>query len=593
MKRKKRENTDKNYFILSTLILIIFLIIPINAESQNAENLRHYFDFEETGSFSVDLIGGGAIIFNTQDMRTENGFFGKGINFTNQNFIGETNFVMTHDALTIAFWMDRLGTEFNEIMILESEIHDGKIVIDHNLGVRITAYNNSGTQIGTIQQGTSGFALYSIRINTTEITLTINGIIQNTISINPAIHTFTLEQMRLRLETDNTITGTRTMDELMIFNKVEPLSNLVSIYNNGDGVPPMEWAIQSFSVSFIDAVPPLPLKLGEWHMIRLDLELINQPFGTTTIYFNGDLQVRDTFTKQLITNYSFFVEESGVYPIILEYRVPINFNKNFADLILDVYNTQSIPHTHISTALLSFLVTSEPLEQFPPIITQNLPHSITLLIGEETILGMNDYFENYNEIRIFIRDEETIPTTHTFIETSLIGITQSYNTNWVNISLIPDGNNIILFIENFNSTKTIKLQTEAKNNFASTDLQTTYLSMNGSAFPQPVIETSPLGKGVSFLEKLFPPHQNLNTSQKFGFVFVSMLGVTLIFIGIGVLVDNKLIGVMAYISVIINIFLFFFFLSIKYIPIGVFVFIVLGVIGMAYFSLFKPNNAGG
>ena len=218
----------------------------------------------------------------------------------------------------------------------------------------------------------------------------------------------------------------------------------------------------------------------------------------------------------------------------------------------------------------------------------------------------SDIFMNFNAVQLIINDdsetfiigefeEEDSEKFFTSVETS-IGIVTLMKPKEGNIGqfggdpFASDSNqNSQVWIETNEEDGQINMIMRTQNEFGSTN-SNTFTITNSQAGSTPPIQDDGIISGlVNQLSGLFPDKDTLSQTQRWGYVLITMLVVSLL----PLLLVNNLSNFtqLFYIILTLDVLLFAYFLSIGYIPVSLLVIMLLGGLAISYFKLFRGGSS--
>jgi hypothetical protein len=186
-----------------------------------------------------------------------------------------------------------------------------------------------------------------------------------------------------------------------------------------------------------------------------------------------------------------------------------------------------------------------------------------LLINQQYVLGMNEVFTNSDSITVTLEwDDET-------------EIISNLNTEDNDLFTASIANNEFIFIGKEEVEVNAVMRAQNQNGFTnSNEFTLTVLDEE--------LEETGFIKFINQFTGLFPDSSQLTTSQRLGFVVVSML-IASVILAFGMSQSNMGIDRLAiYIIGLVNVLIFFYFIGIGYISIGVLIFLILLIIGIIY-----------
>ena len=213
------------------------------------------------------------------------------------------------------------------------------------------------------------------------------------------------------------------------------------------------------------------------------------------------------------------------------------------------------------------------------------PADITLTGFEATTVDFNRFFTNYdNAILSFIDPATNIQQT---LITNLLqnSETQIYDTENVRIELYSREDTAYFFVyarnQDWNTTLVLTAQNTAQATSTTSNLLLTITAEDVGVFPN-VLER---------LGSVFPQQESLTQGQKWSYVIVTLLILNIL--GAFLLARSGVeTSVIAYICIALSVLLFFYFVIINYIPVGVMVVLALIVLSLSLLKIRSSTARG-
>lgn len=219
---------------------------------------------------------------------------------------------------------------------------------------------------------------------------------------------------------------------------------------------------------------------------------------------------------------------------------------------------------------------------------------VTLKDSSSQNLYMNNYLLGYNKITLFVNDST---------ETSIKTITASFNgyqdceTTSVKICVVPKLSAGVPYIQleltGYAEDSTIYVTSQAENTTGPSYANDTFIILSGdvnSPAYTGVTGSSFIGYLTSWLSSIFPDSDELSTSFKFGFVFVTIFFVSLAIYLFSWKATGSVDKLVHWIVLILDVLLIFYFTAIGYIPIGIIIIFVLFLLAIGYLRLKGGGN---
>lgn len=220
-------------------------------------------------------------------------------------------------------------------------------------------------------------------------------------------------------------------------------------------------------------------------------------------------------------------------------------------------------------------------------VIRDIPN-VNLSISSSTATYLTTYFAQFDTIYLQVGFNLTDFTSNYTITRSF-GQLQYCRADLLDICLIPSSNEIVFKITTMGKTGCIWNQMTAWNSSnpgsmvvqgfelcAISENSNTNLTSSSSSF---------LSYWTGIFMSLFPESTTLNSSQKLGFVFISMALISALILFLFFYVTGSIKGVAGYVTFLIDIALFLFFIAIGYVPIIVLILIGLILIVIAFFRI--------
>lgn len=199
------------------------------------------------------------------------------------------------------------------------------------------------------------------------------------------------------------------------------------------------------------------------------------------------------------------------------------------------------------------------------------PYTITVNGGRNYVIRASSYFTNFTSFTFMFDDLIEHDTVQ-------IGPNTAYQHDYFNITGNSEGFTFYAGPLSYDQTFTLR----ASNQYGTSTAQIP-IHINGGSFPTNTTTVQgAIGNTLSAFDNIFPDSEDLTLRQRMTYVFVIML---LIAIGIFAMTYSAGPGIAGILTLIVELFAFFYFTSIGYIPVVLIVLLTLIGVGIAYIMI--------
>lgn len=379
---------------------------------------------------------------------------------------------------------------------------------------------------------------------------------------------------------------------------------------NNEGSEIEEFSVQSGDYDEVEITLLIDDKeMGEIDYKSIDLDNYFDNVNDYEVYFDNEEgywngTIKDGETASFTFNYeddNGTVVQEPIYNVSLDdglLELKTNFTKPFSDEYKDVTSIQD-PHitnfevtgsNEISEESIDFETeVSQEYESGSPPSINNLIYDFELDFNESTVIDLDDHYSNFEVYEVYVNDEK-IDSSKYF-----------YDDNDSKIFHIAKRTGNRLEFNSYETEDSYSVEIELINDYGKKkdDFNVDVIEDSKNPYEDPEEEEkeekdkdlsdSGLEGIVKDFINFFP--EDLSTTQKLAYVFISLFLISLIFILVSAVTEPPISSLLLYLTAFIDATLIIFFIGIGYIPVGFVLIMVLILIAIAYFKFFR--NTGG
>ncbi|MFW6026806.1 MAG: hypothetical protein ACOCRX_10740, partial [Candidatus Woesearchaeota archaeon] len=313
------------------------------------------------------------------------------------------------------------------------------------------------------------------------------------------------------------------------------------------------------------------IKDGQEASLVFSYEDDNGTFQTEEIYNvsldNGLLELKSNFTTPFSEDYE-------------------NVNTTISDPYITDF--EAIGKNEISEESIDFETeVSKDYESGSPPSINNLIYDFELDFNESTVIDLDDHYSNFEVYEVYVNDEK-IDSSKYF-----------YDDNDSKIFHIAKRTGNRLEFNSYETEDSYSVEIELINDYGKKkdDFNVDVIEDSKNPYEDPEEEEkeeedkelsdSGLEGIVKDFINFFP--EDLSTTQKLAYVFISLFLITFIFILVSAVTEPPISSLLLYLTAFIDATLIIFFIGIGFIPVGFVLIMVLILIAIAYFKFFRKN----
>lgn len=318
---------------------------------------------------------------------------------------------------------------------------------------------------------------------------------------------------------------------------------------------------------------------------------------------NSEYRLKAGSTANLIYSYedeNETIQQETVYTIELTNNGKIKLNSNMeTPFSMNINQTVTDPHFTYFNIIASNELNSRNQEFNTKISSEyesgELPFRKAIIQDFEmpynytTIVDLDDHYSNFNLYDVYVNGEKVSDSVYLY-------------ENETRASFVGKASGNKIKFRSFEKDYNFDVEVILKNTYGSIsdsfnvdifkNAQDLYDSPEGTE-QEKDLSDSTFGRIVDQFLGFFPDSDELSTTQKLGFVFISLFLITAILMLIAYVESGRVDSLMLYLTAFIDAILLIFFIGIGYVPIGFVIILSLILIAIGYFKFFKGSGNGG